>query len=164
MPTSLSTPPATPSPAVGPAIGDTCPIGTWRVVTARTVLAFESAQGIVTITAVGGAGGLDHYFSNGTVVENLVGTPFTGSAHGYRVIMRATGTLRSPVIFLDGRLTAEPIDSSAEHLTISINGSAPKPLQQVSDEALTYTCSGNAMTESDSVGDAYTYRRVSSTP
>lgn len=80
------------------------------------------------------------------------------------MIMRASGTLRSPVIFLDGRLTAEPIDSSAEHLTISVNGSAPRPLQQVSDEALSYTCSGNAMTESDDTGDVYTFRRVSSTP
>ena len=107
----------------------------------------------MTITAVGGAGGVDHYFSDGTVVEELTGTPFTGSAHGYRVVMRASGTMRSPVVFLDGRLTAEPIDSSAEHLTFSINGSAPKPLQQVSDEALTYTCSGNVMTESDTTGD-----------
>lgn len=128
------------------------------------VLSFESPQGIVSIPTTGGTGGLDHYFSDGTVVEDLVGTPFTGSAHGYRVIMRATGILRSPVVFLDGRLTAEPIDSSAEHLTVSVNGSAPKPLQQVSDEALSYTCSGNAMTESDGTGDEYTYRRVSSTP
>ena len=45
----------------------------------------------MSVTIAGGVGGLDHYFSNGTVVENLAGTAFTGSAHGYRVTMRASG-------------------------------------------------------------------------
>jgi hypothetical protein len=66
-------------------------VGTWRVITAKTLLSIETPQGIVTITAVGGAGGVNHYFSDGTVVEELTGTPFTGSAHGYRVVMRASG-------------------------------------------------------------------------
>ncbi len=164
VPTTLSTPKPTPAPTAGPALGDACAVGTWRVVTASMVLSIETPQGIVSIPATGGTGGVDHYFSNGTVVEDLIGKPFTGSAHGYRATMRATGTLRSPVVFLDGRLTAEPIDSSAEHLTISINGNAAQTLQQVSYEALTYTCSGNTLTESDGTGDHYTYSRVSSTP
>jgi hypothetical protein len=118
----------------------------------------------VSVTIAGGVGELDHYFSNGTVVENLAGTAFTGSAHGYRVTMRASGTLRSPLVFTNGRVTVEPIDSSAEHLTISVNGSAPKAVPQASYETLSYACSGNALTERDSSGDIYTYRRVSATP
>jgi hypothetical protein len=46
------------------------------------VLSIETPQGIVSITAVGGAGGVNHYFSHGTVVENLTGTAFTGSVRG----------------------------------------------------------------------------------
>ncbi len=164
VPTVLSTPAPTAAPSAGPAIGDVCPVGTWRVLKDTLVVSFETTQGIVSVTIAGGAGELDHYFSNGTVVENLAGTAFTGSAHGYRVTMRASGTLRSPVVFTNGRLTAEPIDSSAEHLTITINGSGPKSIPQAEYETLTYTCSGNALTERDSTGDISTYRRVSSTP
>jgi len=82
VPTTLSTPSPTPAPTAGPAIGDTCPVGTWRVITASMVLSIETPQGIVSITAVGGAGGVNHYFSHGTVVENLTGTAFTGSVRG----------------------------------------------------------------------------------
>jgi hypothetical protein len=116
------------------------------------------------VSVAGGVGELDHYFSNGTVVEDLAGSAFTGSAHGYRVIMRASGTLRSPVVFTNGRETVEPIDASDERLTISVNGSAPKTVPQASYLSLGYTCSGNALTESDGQGDVYTYSRVSTTP
>jgi hypothetical protein len=90
-------------------------------------------------------GDLDHYFSNGTLVEDLAGTELTGAAHGYRVVMRASGTLRSPVVFTYGRETVEPVDSSAERLTISINGSAPKVVPQTAHMSLGDTCSGNAL-------------------
>jgi hypothetical protein len=128
------------------------------------VVAFDTPKGIVSVSVSGGVGELDHYFSNGTVVENLAGSPFTGSAHGYRVVMSASGTLRSPVVFTNGRETVEPIDSSGERLTISINGSAPKTVPEANYLSLGYTCSGTALTESDTQGDVYTYRRVSSTP
>jgi hypothetical protein len=164
IPTTLSTPSATPAPTAGPAIGDTCTVGTWRISSARLVFSMETAQGIVSIPVVGGTGELDHYFIDGTVVENLAGTPFTGSAHGYRVTLRAIGTLRSPVVFTEGRETVEPIDTSAARLTYSINGSAPKPFLLATYEELNYTCGGNALTESDTTGDVYTYRRLSSTP
>jgi hypothetical protein len=101
-------------------------------------------------------GDLDHYFSNGTLVEDLAGTVLTGAAHGYRVVMRASGTLRSPVVFTYGRETVEPVDSSAERLTISINGSAPKVVPQTAHMSLGDTCSGNALTESDGMGDVFT--------
>ena len=102
VPTTVSTPVPMLVPTAGTAIGDTCPVGTWRVTTAREVLSFESPQGIVSITVVGGAGGVNDYFTNGTVVEDLTGAPLTGSALGYRVVMRATGIMRSPVVFLEG--------------------------------------------------------------
>ncbi len=162
VPTTLSTP--TPAPTAGPAIGDVCAVGTWRVLEDILVISFETPQGIVSVTVAGGAGELDHYFSNGTVVEDLGQTVLTGAAHGYRVVMRASGTLRSPVVFTNGRETVEPVDSSAERLTISVNGSAPKVVPEAAYLSLGYTCSGNALTESDGTGDLYTYRRVSSTP
>jgi hypothetical protein len=80
------------------------------------------------------------------------------------VVLRASGTLRSPVVFAEGRETVEPIDSSGEHLTISINGSSPRAVPQAGYEALTYAYSGNALTERDATGDVYTYRRASSIP
>jgi hypothetical protein len=162
VPTTVSTP--TPVPSASPAIGDSCTVGTWRVLKDTLVISFESPQGIVTVDVAGGAGELDHYFSTGTVVEDLAGTPFTGSARGYRLVVRASGTLRSPVVFANGRETVEPIDSSAEHLTISVNGSAARAFAQAAYESLTYTCSGNALTERDSNGDFYTYVRTSSRP
>jgi hypothetical protein len=162
VPTTVSTP--TPAPTAGPAIGDVCTVGTWRVIKDTLVVSFETPQGIVSVTVAGGVGELDHYFSDWTVVEDLAGTAFTGTAHGYHVVMRVSGTLRSPVVFSNGRETVEPIDSSAERLTISINGSAPKTVPQASYETLSYTCSVNTLTESDSTGDVYTYRRVSSNP
>jgi hypothetical protein len=164
VPTTLSTPQPTPTPTPGPAIGDACTIGTWRVLKDTLVIPIETPQGVVSVSVSGGVGELDHYFSNGTVVENLAGSAFTGSAHGYRVVMRASGTLSSPVVFLYGRETVEPIDSSDERLTISINGGAAKTVPQASYLSLDYTCSGNALTESDTQGDVYTYSRVSSTP
>jgi hypothetical protein len=141
-----------------------CTVGTWRVIKDTLVFSFDTPQGIVSVPVTGGAGELDHYFSNGTVVEDLAGTAFTGDAHGYRLVMRASGTLRSPVVFTNGRETVEPIDSSGERLTISINGSAPKAVPEASYLTLSYTCSGNGLTESDSQGDVYTYRRASLTP
>jgi hypothetical protein len=127
-------------------------------------MSFETPQGIVTVVIAGGVGELDHSFSNATAVENLAGTAFTGAAHRYRIVLRVSGTLRSPVVFASGRETLEPIDSSGAHATISINGSAPRVYPPASYESLTYTCSGNTLTETDSVGDVYTFRRVSSVP
>ena len=124
------------------------------------MIPIETPQGVVSVSVSGGVGELDHYFSSGTVVENLAGSAFTGSAHGYRVVMRASGTLSSPVVFLYGRETVEPIDSSDERLTMSINGGAAKTVPQASYLSLDYTCSGNALTESDTQGDVYTYSRV----
>ena len=97
-------------------------------------------------------------------MENLAGTALTGAAHGYRIVLRVSGTLRSPVVFANGRETIEPVDSSHAHATISINGSAPRVYPTAPDSTLSYTCSGNALTETDSIGDVYAYRRVSSIP
>jgi hypothetical protein len=166
VPTAISTPTPAPTPvaSAGPAIGDACVVGTWRVLRDTLSMSFETPQGIVTVVIAGGVGELDHYFSNATAVENLAGTAFTGAAHGYRIVLRVSGTLRSPVVFASGRETLEPIDSSGAHATISINGSAPRVYPPASYESLTYTCSGNSLTETDSIGDVYTYRRVSSVP
>ena len=128
------------------------------------MMSFQTPQGNVPIPIVGGVGELDHYFSNGTAVENLAGTAFSGAAHGYRLVLRVSGTLRSPVVFINGRESLEPIDASAAHATLSINGGVQQPYPLGSDETLSYTCSGNVLTEIDTIGDVYTYRRVSSTP
>ena len=128
------------------------------------VISFDTPKGVVAVTVSGGAGELDHYFSDGTAVINIAGTPFVGSAHGYRVVERDSGTLKSPVIFTNDRETVEPIDSSAARLTVSINGSAPKAVPGVSYEMFDYTCAGNSLTENDVTGNVFTYRRVSATP
>jgi hypothetical protein len=164
VPTTVSTPATTPAPTDAPAIGDTCTVGTWRVLKATLVISFSTPRGVVSVTISGGAGELDHYFSNGTVVEDLDGTAFTGSAHGYRVVLRTSGTLTSPVVFLNGRETVEPIDASGEHSTFSINGGRARPFPQASYESLGYTCAGNALTENDGVGEVFTYQRASSNP
>ncbi|MFZ2032901.1 MAG: hypothetical protein WAW53_04010 [Candidatus Dormiibacterota bacterium] len=166
VPTAISTPTPVPTavPSAGPAIGDACVVGTWRVVKDTLRMSFETPQGVVTVAVAGGAGELDRYFSNATVVENLAGTAFTGAARGYRVVARFSGTLRSPVVFANGRETVEPIDSSGARATVSVNGSAPRVYPLASYLSLTYTCSGDALTETDGIGDVYTYRRVSSIP
>ena len=76
--------------------------------------------------------------------------------------MRFSGTLRSPVVFTNGHETLEPIDVSGAHESLSINGHVQPSFPLQSNESLTYTCSGNALTEADSTGDVYTYRRLSS--
>jgi hypothetical protein len=166
VPTAISTPTPAPTavPSAGPAIGDACVVGTWRVVKDTLRMSFETPEGVVTVAVAGAAGELDHYFSNATVVENLAGTALTGATHGYRVVLRVSGTLRSPVVFANGRETVEPIDSSGARATISVNGSAPRAYPLASYLSLTYSCSGNALTETDGLGDVYTYRRVSSVP
>ena len=128
------------------------------------MISFETPHGVVTVALTGGAGEIDRYFSNATVVENLAGIALAGAARGYRLVVRVSGVLRSPVVFANGRETVEPIDSSGAHATISVNGSTPRAYPFASYESLTYTCSGNALTETDSIGDVYTYRRVSSVP
>jgi hypothetical protein len=164
VPTSVDTPTSTPAPSPSPPIGDICPVGTWRLVKGTMAISFETPKGIVAVTVSGGAGELDHYFIDGTGVVNLAGTPFTGSSHGYRVVVRDSGTLRSPVIFTNDRETVEPIDSSAARLTVSINGSAPKTVPGASYEMFSYACNGNSLTEDAVTGDVFTYRRMSATP
>lgn len=151
-------------PTAGPAIGDTCTVGTWRVLKATLIVAVETPKGVVTVAVGGGAGELDHYFTDGTVVENLAGTAFTGSVDGYRVVLRATGTLSSPVVFVYGRETVEPVDSSAAHLTVSINGGKLQTIPEASYDSFDYTCGATSLTERDTTGDVFTYVRVSSVP
>ncbi len=151
-------------PTDAPAIGDTCAVGTWRVLRATLVIPFNTPRGVVSVSITGGAGELDHYFSNGTVVEDLAGTALAGTAHGYRVVLRTGGTLTSPVVFLNGRETVEPIDASGDHSTFSVNGGRYQPFPQASYESLGYTCAGNTLIENDGVGDVFTYQRVSSNP
>ena len=112
----------------------------------------------------GGAGLVEHLFSNGTAVENLGGTPFSGSSQGYRVVVRTRGELRSPVVFINGYETIEPIDLSNAHATISISGEAVQTLPLATYGVLAYTCSATSLTEDDGNGTVYTYSRTSTTP
>ncbi len=81
-----------------------------------------------TVTLTGGAGELEHLSADGTYVYDEAGAPFAGSAHGIRIVVRPRGTLRSPVLFLNGNETLEPIDTSGDHTTVKLNGGSPKPM------------------------------------
>ncbi len=107
---------------------------------------------------------VEHLSSDGNAVEDLGGTPFSGSSQGYRVVVRTQGELRSPVVFLNGYETIEPIDLSQAHATISINGGAAQKLPLGTYGVLSYTCSATTLTEDDGNGTVYTYSRTSSTP
>ncbi len=160
---STPTPAATPIPA--PPIGDACVVGTWKVITGTLVAEFQTQKGVVVAVAVtGGAGMMEHLFSNGTVVEDLDGAPFTGSGHGHRVVMRMRGELRSPITFQNGSAALEPIDLSQAHATISVDGGAATALPLAGYEQLSYTCAGMSLTETDDIGEGYTYQRVSASP
>lgn len=112
----------------------------------------------------GAAGMVEHLFSNGTSVQDLVGSPFTGSSQGYRVVLRFRGELRSPVVFLNGYETIEPIDTSAAHLTLWINGGAAQAVPIGTYGVYAYTCSATSLIENDGNGNVYTYSRTSTTP
>ena len=158
-----SEPTATPVP--GPAIGDACVVGTWTVVKGTFAVTFKSKKGaIVDVSTTGGAGLVEHLFSNGTAVEDLGGTPFSGSGQGYRVVVRTRGELRSPVVFINGYETIEPIDLSGAHATISINGNAAQALPLATFGVLAYTCTATSLTENDGNGTVYTYSRTSAKP
>lgn len=161
--TPIPAPTATPIPE--PPIGDACVIGTWKVLTGTIVVEFKTQKGAVVAVAVtGGTGMTEHLFSNGTVVEELAGTAFTGSGGGYHVVVRTRGRLRSPITFLSGSMALEPIDLSQAHATISINGGAAKTLPLANYVHLDYTCSGESLNETDGNGDGYMYQRVSAIP
>ncbi|HVC05733.1 MAG TPA: hypothetical protein VND88_13745 [Candidatus Acidoferrales bacterium] len=163
--TAAPTPVPTATPIPGPPIGDACVVGTWRVVKGTFAVAFKTKTGAtVDVSTTGGAGLVEHLFSNGTAVEDLGGTPFSGSSQGYRVEVRTRGELRSPVVFLNGYETIEPIDLSGAHATISINGGATQALPLATYGVLAYTCSATSLTENDGNGTAYTYSRTSTTP
>jgi hypothetical protein len=162
---STPTPAPTATPIPEPPIGDACVVGTWKAITGTLVVEFGTQKGAVVAVAVsGGAGMAEHLFSNGTVVEELAGTAFTGTGDGYRVVVRTRGVLRSPITFLAGSVALEPIDLSQAHATISINGGAAKTLPLANYVHLAYTCSGTSLTETDGSGDGYTYQRISATP
>lgn len=160
-----ATPAPTAAPAPGPAIGDACVVGTWTVTRGRFAVGFKTKQGaIADVSTTGGAGMVEHLFSNGTAVEDLGGTAFSGSGQGYRVVIRTRGELRSPVVFLNGYETIEPIDISDAHATISINGGAAQTLPLATYGVLSYTCSATSLTEDDGNGTVYTYSRTSTSP
>ena len=162
-PTPTPAPTATPVP--GPPIGDACVVGTWTVTKASLVTSFTTKQGkVVSVPTTGAAGYVEHLFSNGTSVQDLVGAPFTGSSQGYNVVVRFRGELRAPVVFLNGYETIEPIDTSGAHLTMSINGGPAQAVPIATFGVYAYTCSATSLTESDSNGSVYTYSRTSATP
>jgi hypothetical protein len=162
---STPTPAPTATPIPEPPIGDACVVGTWKVITGTIVVDFQTQKGAVVAAAVtGGSGMVEHLFSNGTVVEDLAGTAFTGSGGGYRVVVRTRGELRSPITFLSGSVALEPIDLSQAHATISVDGGAARTLPLANYVHLAYTCSGTSLTETDGSGEGYTYQRVSTTP
>ncbi len=162
---STPTPAPTATPIPEPPIGDACVVGTWTVTTGTIVVAFQTQKGaVIAVSVTGGAGMLEHLFSNGSLVEELTGTPFTGTAKGYRVVVRMRGEMRSPITFLSGSAALEPIDLSQAHATISVDGGETKNLPLANYEILTYTCTGTSLTESDGNGNSYTYQRVSTTP
>jgi hypothetical protein len=151
-------------PTAGPAIGDTCLVGTWKLITGTLQVTLTTAHGAVVVVLTGGAGEREHLFSNGTYVNDEAGAPFVGAAHGYRLVVRPRGQLRSPVIFLNGNETLEPIDTSGDHTTVALNGGRPKPIPELQYEFYTYTCHGNGFSASNGSGDSYVYQRVSTTP
>jgi hypothetical protein len=159
------TPAETATPVPGPPIGDACVVGTWTVVKGSFTVTFATKQGVgVSVATTGGSGMVEHLFSNGTAVEELGGTAFTGSGHGYRVVVRTRGELRSPVVFLNRYETIEPIDLSNAHATISINGGPTQNLPLATYGVLSYTCSATSLTEDDGNGTVYTYHRTSTSP
>lgn len=163
--TAAPTPEPTATPVPGPPIGDACVVGTWTVVKGTFAVAFRTKKGAtVEVSTTGGAGLVEHLFSDGTAVEDLGGTPFSGSSQGNRVVVRTRGELRAPVVFLNGYETIEPIDLSGAHATISINGGAAQTLPLATYGVLAYTCSATSLTEDDGNGTAYTYSRTSTTP
>ncbi|HEY6468696.1 MAG TPA: hypothetical protein VI434_02925 [Candidatus Dormibacteraeota bacterium] len=163
--TPAPTPAPTATPVAGPAIGDACVVGTWKVTKGTFAVSFKTRKGaIVAASTTGGAGMVEHLFSNGTAVEELGGTAFSGSSQGYRVVVRTRGELRSPVVFLNGYETIEPIDLTDAHATISINGGAEQTLPLGTYGVLAYTCNANTLTEDDGNGTSYTYSRTSTTP
>jgi hypothetical protein len=162
--TSRPTPAPTPIPTAGPAIGDTCLVGTWRLTKGTIVIAVQTPQGASTVTLTGGAGELEHLFADGTYVYDEAGAPFAGSAHGVRIVVHPRGELRSPVLFLNGNETVEPIDTSGDHSTVTLNGGPAKPIPELTYETYAYTCQGSAFTASDQYGDRYVYHRVSTKP
>lgn len=167
VPVVVTTQPAlTPTaiPTAGPAIGDTCLVGTWKLITGTLQLTLTTPYGAVVVVLTGGAGEREHLFSNGTYVNDEAGAPFVGAAHGNRVVVRPRGQLRSPVIFLNGNETIEPIDTSRDHSTVALNGGPQKPIPELQYEFYTYTCQGNRFSASDGSGDSYVYQRVSTTP
>jgi hypothetical protein len=162
---STPTASATATPIPEPPIGDACVVGTWKVITGTIVAEFQTQKGaVVAVPVTGGAGMVEHLFSNGTVVEELAGSAFTGSGDGYHVVVRTRGELRSPITFISGSVALEPIDLSQAHATISVDGGAEKTLPLASYVHLEYTCSATSLTEADGSGDGYTYQRVSATP
>jgi hypothetical protein len=74
------------------------------------------------------------------------------------------GELRSPIVFLNGYETIEPIDTSGAHLTMSINGGAAQAVPIATYGVYAYTCSATSLTEDDGNGTVYTYRRTSTSP
>lgn len=162
--TTQPTPTPTAIPTVGPAIGDTCLVGTWKLIKGTLQITLTTAHGAVVVVLTGGGGEREHLFSNGTYVNDEAGAPFVGAAHGYRLVVRPRGQLRSPVIFLNGNETLEPIDTSGDHTTVALNGGRPKPIPELQYEFYTYTCHGNGFSASDGSGDSYVYQRVSTTP
>jgi hypothetical protein len=162
-PTPTPAPTATPVP--GPAIGDACVVGTWAVVKGTFEVSFKTKQGaIVGVSATGGVGMVEHLFSDGTAVEDLGGTTFSGSSDGYRAVVRTQGELRSPVVFVNGYETIEPIDTSDAHATLSVNGGESQKLPLATYGVLAYTCNATSLTEDDGNGTVYTYNRTSTTP
>jgi hypothetical protein len=162
--TTLPTPTPTAIPTAGPAIGDTCLVGTWKLVKGTLDITLQRPRGAVTVAVTGGAGEREHLYADGTYLNDEAGAPFVGSAHGIRVVVRPRGQLRSPVIFLNGNETLEPIDTSRDHTTVALNGGLPKPIPEVQYQSYSYTCQGNAFSASDGYGDRYVYQRVSTTP
>jgi hypothetical protein len=161
--TPAPTPTATPAPVLQ--IGDGCVIGTWTVVKTTFALPIETKQGkVVIVDAAGGVGMVEHLFANGTAVENLTGTPLTGSGHGYRVVVKMSGVLRSPVVFINGYETLEPIDVSQASLTASVNGGPLQVIPFATYGTDAYTCNASSLTVNDGNGTVFTYKRTSSTP
>ena len=79
---------------------------------------------------------LEHLFSNGSLVEELTGTAFTGTAKGYRVVVHMRGEMRSPITFMGGTMAPEPIDLSQAHATISVDGGETQNLPLANYEIL----------------------------
>ncbi len=79
--------------------------------------------------------------ATGRPCRTLSSTPITGSSQGYHVVMQvSSGTMRSPVVFMNGYETLEPIDVSGARSTCHQRRPHPRLCRLRPMASTAYTC------------------------